>query len=139
MCSILFAEDGYLEVTNLGGISATVALSMTRALGHLHLEPYGVIAKPDMAFLDLKDDDFCILLATDGVWDSFSPREATALVCEALVDGASADEAMHTLCAEAIDLSNTTNGHSDNTSGILVFFGEGLLPSDDDYDPFSSD
>eukprot|EP00889_Picochlorum_renovo_P003079 jgi/Picre1/30109/NNA_005478.t1 len=52
-------EDGYLEVSNLGGLSS-VALGMTRAVGHYHLQAFGVIPSPEISFYDIDDGkDVC--------------------------------------------------------------------------------
>jgi hypothetical protein len=57
-CSI--SEDrGYLSV--FAGMWAGLELSVTRALGHKHLEAYGVLCEPTVRSLTLQPEDTCLV------------------------------------------------------------------------------
>lgn len=121
-------EDGYLEVSNLGGLSS-VALSMTRAVGHYHLQAFGVIPSPEISFYDVEDDtDVCLILATDGVWDAMHPRDAVMCVCTSLASNPPTLDrgsriAME-LCKRCVDMQIKLAGAADNTSAVVLFFSE---------------
>eukprot|EP00890_Picochlorum_soloecismus_P002155 jgi/Picsp_1/2940/NSC_01165-R1_protein phosphatase 2c 18 len=121
-------EDGYVEVSNLAGVLSCVALSMTRAIGHLHLQSYGVIPRPDIKFKDILPEDVCFIIASDGVWDVYTPRQASIIIWEALADGANPTEAARILCDKAVELSKLTFGAADNTSAVIVLLGGIYLP-----------
>ncbi len=52
-------QDGYLTVMN--GPLAGYELSVTRALGHKHLQRYGVTPEPYVCSLELTPDDVCVV------------------------------------------------------------------------------
>jgi len=116
-------EDGCVEVSNLAGVLSCVALSMTRAIGHLHLQSYGVVPMPDIKFKDILPEDVCFIIASDGVWDVYTPRQASIIVWEALNNGANPTEAARVLCDKAVELSKLTFGAADNTSAVIVLLG----------------
>jgi len=99
---------------------------MTRAIGHMHLERFGVISQPDITFLDLEKHHCCLLLATDGVWDAFDPRRAIEITIQGLLDGNTATVSTASLCTAAVDHSIDNGGSADNTSAVLLYFGGGI-------------
>lgn len=114
-------EDGYLEVTNLGGSNSSVALGMTRAVGHFHLENYGVISRPDIRFYEYQDQDLCIIIATDGVWDAMLPRDAVHFVCDRIISkGLSEMKTAKDLCDACVDIQIKSAGGADNTTAIVI-------------------
>lgn len=114
-------EDGYLEVPNLGGLATSVALGMTRAIGHKHLEEFGVIARPDIRFYDTDAHDVIVLLATDGVWDAMHPRDAALFLMRKVVrEGESAEAAVKDLCDSCVAMQERSLGLADNTSAVLI-------------------
>ena len=114
-------EDGYLEVPNLGGLSTSVALGMTRAIGHKHLEEFGVIARPDIRLYDPGADDIILVLATDGVWDAMHPRDAALFVMRrVLTEGDSMEAAVKDLCDSCVAMQERELGAADNTSAVVV-------------------
>lgn len=121
-------EDGYLEVSNLGGLSS-VALGMTRAVGHYHLQAFGVIPSPEISFYDIEDGkDVCLIIATDGVWDAMHPRDAVVFVCGSLASKRPTPDrgssvAMD-LCKTCVEMQIKAVGAADNTSAAVVFFSE---------------
>lgn len=46
-------------------------LAMSRAIGDNYLKPY-VIPEPEVTVTDRTDDDECLILASDGLWDVVS-------------------------------------------------------------------
>jgi len=66
MTSRIMPADGYLAV--LSGVLAGTEISVTRALGHKHLEAAGVLAEPSVSRMTLSLQDCCIIVATDGIW-----------------------------------------------------------------------
>ncbi len=114
-------EDGYLEVSNLGGLPTSVALGMTRAIGHKHLEEFGVISRPDVRLYDTGPDDVVLVLATDGVWDAMHPRDAALFVLtRVLTEGDSAEAAVKDLCDSCVGMQERELGAADNTSAVLL-------------------
>ncbi|CAI9092487.1 OLC1v1027739C1 [Oldenlandia corymbosa var. corymbosa] len=50
-------------------------LAMSRAIGDNYLKPY-VISEPEVTVIDRTDEDDCLILATDGLWDVVSNETA---------------------------------------------------------------
>uniref|UniRef100_A0A6N2N6E5 PPM-type phosphatase domain-containing protein n=1 Tax=Salix viminalis TaxID=40686 RepID=A0A6N2N6E5_SALVM len=58
-------------------------LAMARAFGDFCLKDFGLISVPDVYYRHLNDRDEFIILATDGVWDVLSNKEAVDIVASA--------------------------------------------------------
>ncbi|XP_048325671.2 protein phosphatase 2C 37 [Ziziphus jujuba] len=54
-------------------------LAMSRAIGDNYLKPY-VISEPEVMITDRTDDDECLILASDGLWDVVSNDTACGVV-----------------------------------------------------------
>ncbi|KAF7831040.1 protein phosphatase 2C 37-like [Senna tora] len=54
-------------------------LAMSRAIGDNYLKPY-VISEPEVTVTDRTDDDECLILASDGLWDVVSNDTACGVV-----------------------------------------------------------
>ncbi|GAV70324.1 PP2C domain-containing protein [Cephalotus follicularis] len=54
-------------------------LAMSRAIGDNYLKPY-VISKPEVTVMDRTDEDECLILASDGLWDVLSNETACGVV-----------------------------------------------------------
>ena len=78
-------DDGYVKA--IDGPLAGYELSVTRALGHPGMEVHGVIAEPYVITKVLSENDCCIILASDGVWDRVTPEEAVNFVMDAASEG----------------------------------------------------
>lgn len=50
-------------------------LAMSRAIGDRYLKPY-VIAEPEVMCISRSEDDDCLILASDGLWDVLTNEEA---------------------------------------------------------------
>ncbi|KAL6204231.1 hypothetical protein ACLB2K_021499 [Fragaria x ananassa] len=58
-------------------------LAMARAFGDFCLKDFGLISVPDVYYRQLTEKDEFIILATDGVWDVLSNKEAIEIVASA--------------------------------------------------------
>ncbi|CAN8293119.1 unnamed protein product [Cochlearia groenlandica] len=63
--------------------SDSPGLAMARAFGDFCLKDYGLISVPDIDYCRLTERDQFIILATDGVWDVLSNKEAVNIVSSA--------------------------------------------------------
>ncbi|KAJ4915932.1 putative protein phosphatase 2C 6 [Raphanus sativus] len=63
--------------------SDSPGLAMARAFGDFCLKDYGLISVPDINYRRLTERDQFIILATDGVWDVLSNKEAVDIVASA--------------------------------------------------------
>ena len=59
-------------------------LAVARAFGDLIAKTVGVTAEPEMSARTLGADDALLLIASDGLWDVLSPKEAVAIAGEHL-------------------------------------------------------
>ncbi|KAG9136356.1 hypothetical protein Leryth_022664 [Lithospermum erythrorhizon] len=67
-------EDQGGHVIYWNGARVFGVLSMSRAIGDHHLRPW-VIPVPEITFTTRRDDDECLILASDGLWDVMSNDE----------------------------------------------------------------
>ncbi|CAH8330538.1 unnamed protein product [Eruca vesicaria subsp. sativa] len=63
--------------------SNSPGLAMARAFGDFCLKDYGLISVPDINYRRLTEADEFIILASDGVWDVLSNKEAVDVVASA--------------------------------------------------------
>ncbi|XP_010537844.1 PREDICTED: probable protein phosphatase 2C 6 [Tarenaya hassleriana] len=63
--------------------SDSPGLAMARAFGDFCLKDYGLISVPDVYYRCLGERDQFVILATDGVWDVLSNKEAVDIVASA--------------------------------------------------------
>ncbi|VVB11563.1 unnamed protein product [Arabis nemorensis] len=63
--------------------SDSPGLAMARAFGDFCLKDYGLISVPDINYRRLTDRDQFIILASDGVWDVLSNKEAVDIIASA--------------------------------------------------------
>jgi len=99
---IKILSDGYLRVEE--GDWTGYELAMTRALGHKLLAKFGVVTSPFVLQRTLELTDVCLILASDGVWDAFSYKEAVHLVMSSVAQGKSAREAAEILVNSAVEI-----------------------------------
>lgn len=55
-------------------------MAFTRALGHRHLEAFGIIPNPAVKVFDIRDDDVAIVLTTDGVTDALTDNNIINII-----------------------------------------------------------
>uniref|UniRef100_A0A7S0YI47 PPM-type phosphatase domain-containing protein n=1 Tax=Polytomella parva TaxID=51329 RepID=A0A7S0YI47_9CHLO len=94
-------------------------LAMSRALGDVLAHQVGVISQPDHTVVDLTPQDKFIVLASDGVWEFISSKEAVDIV--ARFDNA--EEACRQLVDEAYSRWLTEEeGVVDDITAVVVRF-----------------
>lgn len=116
------------RIERAGGFVATIAgvdrvmgmLSLSRAMGDWYARPY-VSQTPDVTRVPLRGDEDYLLIASDGLWDVMSPREAAVVI-----DRVRADRRQLALIAAAAaaavaggegkedDNNNSTDDDNDN-------------------------
>lgn len=112
--AVAFSSDGYICPRVPGG--PTHHLAMTRALGHKALYEYGVIPEPQVRRLRVRDNDFFLLAASDGVWDNLSDGE----ILDTVLDCSSPIKGVTELVYSVMDV--TQMKMVDNTTAVLVHF-----------------
>lgn len=94
---------------------------MTRALGHKMLAQYGVLAVPTVQRCLLTADDFCLVAASDGVWDVLDEESVVGLVARQAAEGLSAGRIAGRLAKEAVRTAmDAMDGDADNTTVAVV-------------------
>uniref|UniRef100_A0A1J3CPI7 protein-serine/threonine phosphatase n=1 Tax=Noccaea caerulescens TaxID=107243 RepID=A0A1J3CPI7_NOCCA len=101
-------------------------LAMSRAIGDNYLKPY-VIPDPEVTVTDRTDEDECLILASDGLWDVV-PNETACGVARMCLKGASSAEGgdsdtVHNACSDAALLLTKlalARQSSDNVSVVVV-------------------
>ncbi|KAH6559134.1 hypothetical protein KP509_1Z026000 [Ceratopteris richardii] len=66
-------------------------LAMSRAIGDRYLKPY-IIAEPEVKCIPRSDDDDCLILASDGLWDVLKNEEVCDVACRCLARRVNATE-----------------------------------------------
>lgn len=112
--AVAFSPDGYICPRVANG--PTHHLAMTRALGHKALYDFGVIPEPQVRRLKIKDNDFFLLAASDGVWDNLSDGE----ILDTVLDHSNPIKGVADLVHNVMDV--TQMKMVDNTTAILVHF-----------------
>lgn len=107
------------------GIKVEGILPLTRAIGDHYLKPW-IIPTPEVSFMRRTEEDECLILASDGLWDVvsselvglFAPRlmklhrRVSAVVCNS-------PSASQTVGDHLLQKALKSN-HSDNVSIIVV-------------------
>ncbi|KAF8061168.1 ABI1 [Scenedesmus sp. PABB004] len=109
-------------VVKAGGARVMGLLAMSRALGDHFLRPY-IIAEPEVMSLPRSHDDELLLLASDGLWDVFTPQEAASLALRSTLRarerGASAGAACR-VGASVLARGAVERGSRDNITVCVV-------------------
>ncbi|XWS26782.1 hypothetical protein CRYUN_Cryun26dG0059700 [Craigia yunnanensis] len=71
------------RVINWNGARVFGVLAMSRAIGDRYLRPW-IIPVPEITFMTRTDEDECLILASDGLWDVMTNEEAGELACRLL-------------------------------------------------------
>jgi protein phosphatase 1L len=109
---------GFIAFKGVWRVSGILATS--RSLGDYPLKPKLVIANPDILEFELADHrPLFIVLASDGLWDTFSNEEAVAFVKSRLHEP-------H-FGAKSLTLESYARGSVDNITVIVVVFKNGKL------------
>ncbi|KAM0941368.1 putative protein-serine/threonine phosphatase [Dioscorea sansibarensis] len=91
-------------------------LAMSRAIGDGYLKPY-VISEPEVKVMERKDEDECLILASDGLWDVVTNETACEIASTCLRGGS--DKA----CTDAAILLTKlalARQSADNVSVVVV-------------------
>ncbi|XP_051114055.1 protein phosphatase 2C 50-like [Andrographis paniculata] len=72
-CARIEASGG--KVINWDGYRVSGVLAMSRSIGDRYLRPY-VISDPEVMLVPRTKEDECLILASDGLWDVLSNKEA---------------------------------------------------------------
>lgn len=103
-----------------GSCFSSPGLAMSRVLGDVFAESFGVISEPDVNVVALNPSDRFIVIATDGLWDSVSNQKVVELMSRfwATGDFASAAESLANYATmSALNKSN----YVDDITIITVF------------------
>lgn len=68
-------------------------LAMSRAFGDFDAQEIGIVGTPDITLTPRTDQDLCVVVASDGVWQYVSEAEAVELVEQASLQGERAQAA----------------------------------------------
>ncbi|WZY73935.1 hypothetical protein YC2023_006175 [Brassica napus] len=102
-------------------------LAMSRAIGDNYLKPY-VIPDPEVTVTDRTEDDECLILASDGLWDVVTNEMACGVARMCLkgadvAEGGGDSDAAHNACSDAALLLTKlalARQSSDNVSVVVV-------------------
>ena len=100
---------------------------MSRAIGDNYLKPY-VIPDPEVTVTDRTEDDECLILASDGLWDVVTNETACGVARMCLkgadvAEGGGDSDAAHNACSDAALLLTKlalARQSSDNVSVVVV-------------------
>ena len=81
-------EEGLSARVWLDADFTQIGLAMGRSLGDHAVKHVGVIAKPEVTFYDIQENDEYIILASDGVWEFIDSPEAVDIVSRYIEKGA---------------------------------------------------
>ncbi|XP_020264899.1 probable protein phosphatase 2C 6 [Asparagus officinalis] len=71
------------RVINWQGARVMGVLAMSRSIGDRYMRPW-IIPVPEVSFMSRSEDDECLILASDGLWDVISNCEAGEVACRLL-------------------------------------------------------
>ncbi|KAF5829921.1 phosphatase 2C-like domain-containing protein [Dunaliella salina] len=115
------AAGGRVVFSN-GGHRVMGMLAMSRAIGDHFLRPY-VIADPEVVCVERTPHDEVLVLATDGLWDVFSCKEATTLAIRCIGRSKERGMSRHGACRVAASVLTKValeRGSRDNITVIVV-------------------
>lgn len=81
-CERIEASGG--RVINWDGYRVSGVLAVSRSIGDRYLRPY-VISDPEVTFMARTKEDECLILASDGLWDVITNKEACEIARRRLV------------------------------------------------------
>ena len=104
----IIKEGGFIYNGRIHGI-----LMLSRCFGDWGIKNYGVSCEPHIAKIEINDDDLCLVIASDGVWDFMKDEEFKVLM----------NTKMNSLdiCKDIITES-LNKGSSDNISCFVINF-----------------
>jgi len=93
----------------------TPGLMVSRCIGDLKCETIGVISEPSICIHEIKSEDKVLILATDGLWEFVSPREAFQITEDFLDANAVAEFLTY------VALARQNKSNADNVSIVVKF------------------
>ncbi|CAD7937099.1 unnamed protein product [Amoebophrya sp. A120] len=108
------AEGGVISRGRVGG-----QLMLTRALGDFAFKTSGVTCKPYYAQRELKPDDVCVCLATDGLWDVLDEDDVARIVLASKHNSGKGDK-LRRVASNLCDVAKN-RGSADNITTCVVF------------------
>eukprot|EP00884_Botryococcus_braunii_P020878 jgi/Botrbrau1/7474/Bobra.0095s0012.1 len=114
----ILASGGRVSLLNGHWRVGSVGIQVSRSLGDGDAKADGVIAEPEVEEFTLTEEDTFLILASDGLWDKITPREAVGLVHDTVKEPS--------LCAKRLGMEALTRGSQDNITVIVAF----LRPTD---------
>lgn len=96
-------------------------LAMTRSIGDTCLSKYGVVPTPEVTITKLGNDEWFLVVASDGVWEFMSSAEVAAFIGREKERGAGAEEAARQLVKEANRRWAMNETVVDDTTVIVVY------------------
>ena len=105
------------------------SLGMSRSIGDLVASRAGVTCEPDIFTYDIRGDDYCVVMASDGVWEFLSSQQVANIIGSA--EGADSQQICDTLCDRAREAweKKVPNYCDDITAIVMMLPGERLMPS----------
>ena len=108
-----------------GSSSNSPGLAMSRTLGDLFAESFGVISEPGNHYIDVKifnltQHDKFLVLATDGLWDALSNIQVVEIV-KKYWENSDAVGAADKLLLQAVRASELNGGYVDDITIIVIF------------------
>ncbi|XP_060211971.1 probable protein phosphatase 2C 6 [Lycium barbarum] len=117
---LLRIEEQGGKIINWNGARVFGVLAMSRAIGDRYLRPW-IIPVPEITFTTRSDEDECLILASDGLWDVMSNDEVARRILRRRRRSMSDDEtpAAQTVADSLTEISLGRNS-TDNISIIVV-------------------
>eukprot|EP01083_Nonionella_stella_P110219 322356_1 len=98
-----------------------IGLAMSRSIGDHALKDVGVIAEPKVYEYKIGDNDEFFIIASDGVWEFISSKEAVTIIQSCFDNGMGANEACEVLIKEAMNKWKEKEGdYRDDITAIIV-------------------
>lgn len=94
-------------------------LAMARSIGDHAVAELGVFAEPEITETEVRPEDRCILLASDGVWEFMSSQEAISLVQRFSNDASAACKAL--IMEAAWRWKKEEGNYRDDITAIVCF------------------
>lgn len=100
-------------------------LQYSRAFGGKDLKAYGLSSDPDITVVKLDPSHTCLILASDGIWDVYTARQAIVIATDAKRQGIDPARA---LIQETLRCQRSWCQNADNLTVIVIFFKHPLRP-----------
>ncbi|KAL1514535.1 hypothetical protein AB1Y20_003632 [Prymnesium parvum] len=124
----ILAMGGYVTPAGSNGSPARVwhnlrGLAMARSIGDHAAATVGVIPDPEITEYDVHDDDVCMVIASDGVWEFLSNEEVANLVYRTCVISKDPQRIVETIVDEASHRWKVEEGdYRDDITVVVLMF-----------------